>query len=233
MIYTVDEVSVELGIPRPTVYRYLKEYSISFSRRSGRIFVPEESVAKIRKVRELHDGGFGTEAIRARLQQGECVEISDVAQRLDKLAEALESSRLEARTPIEPARTSPDAHAMRTVLARQSLLISAVSNLAEMVGDLMAVNGLPRRAILDYPVAEHATVEPLPLPNRHERSPSKRRGHGESSVAAGGLPTRRPGALPSDIRHEKFGTLARRRRAVLTSSLVAMVLLTIFVWQVL
>ncbi|QIN79009.1 helix-turn-helix domain-containing protein [Rubrobacter marinus] len=70
MIYTVDEVSVELGIPRPTVYRYLKEYSIPFSRRSGRIFVPEESIRKVGTVRELHAGGFGTEAIREKLKQG-------------------------------------------------------------------------------------------------------------------------------------------------------------------
>jgi hypothetical protein len=27
-IYTVDEVSGLLGIPRPTLYRYLREYSI-------------------------------------------------------------------------------------------------------------------------------------------------------------------------------------------------------------
>ena len=158
------------------------------------------------------------------------MEISDVAQRLDRLAEALESSRLEARRPIEPARTSPDAHAMRTVLARQSLLISAVSNLAEMVGDLMAVNGLPRRAVLDYPATEH---ELLPLPDRRGRSLSTLRDHGESNIVLRSTPIRRPGTPSPNIPREKFGTLARRRRAVLASSLVAVVFLTILVWQVL
>ena len=230
MIYTVDEVSVELGIPRPTVYRYLKEYSVPFSRRSGRIFVPEESVGKIRIVRELHDGGFGTEAVRKKLEQGEGTDLDRVTERLDKLTEALESSRLEARRSIEPAYASPDPHALRMVLARQSLLISAVSNLAEMVGDLMAANGLPRRAIFDYPEAKH-TRGHLPLPDHTGRSLVVRRGSAQKGTASGTL-VRRPDALPSNISHDKFGTLARRRRAVLGSFLIVLVLLATLVWQI-
>lgn len=230
LIYTVDEVSVELGIPRPTVYRYLKEYSIPFSRRSGRIFVPEESVGKIRKVRELHEGGFGTEAIRNRLRQGEGTELTRVTERLDKLTEALESSKLEARRSLEPAHSSPDAHALRMVLARQSLLISAISNLAEMMGDLMASNGLPRRGAFDYPEMEHVHGH-LPLPARDDGRLMVPVGRGTSNGAASGTLTRRPVTLPSNIPHDKFGTLARRRRAMLASALIALALLAILLWQ--
>ena len=232
MVYTVDEVSVKLGIPRPTVYRYLKEYSIPFSRRSGRIFVPEESVGKIGKVRELHDGGFGTEAIRTRLQQGEDTELARVTQRLDKLTEVLEGSRLETKKSVEPAYTSPDAHALRMVLARQSLLISAVSNLAEMMGDLMAANGLPRRAVVEYPEVERSPSR-LPFPDRPHESLAAPQARSAPNGSASATLVRRPKALPSNISHEKFGTLARRRRAMLASSLVATVLLAILIWQIL
>lgn len=230
MIYTVDEVSVELDIPRPTVYRYLKEYSIPFSRRSGRIFVPEESVGWVRKVRELHDGGFGVEAIRTRLRQGEDTELSRVTERLDKLTEALEGTKLEAGRAIEPAHSSHDAHALRMVLARQSLLISAISNLAEMMGDLMASNGLPRRAVLDYPEMEQGH-DRLSLPTRHDRNLMAPAGRGAPIVTASGALARRPATLPSDTSHDKFGTLARRRRAMLASSVVALVLLAVLIWQ--
>lgn len=232
MVYTVDEVSVELGIPRPTVYRYLKEYSIPFTRRSGRIFVPEPSVGKIRTVRELHDGGFGTEAVHERLRRGEGMDLSGINERLDRLTEAIQSSRLEPRRSIEPAHVSPDAHALRMVLARQSLLISAVSNMAEMMGDLMAANGLPRRAVLEYPEAERSPNR-FPFPDRPHQSlvatgtRSTLNGTGSATLA------RRPDILPSDIPHEKFGTLARRRRTLLVSSLAAAIFLTVLAWQVL
>ena len=231
MIYTVDEVSVELGIPRPTVYRYLKEYSIPFSRRSGRIFVPDESVRKVRTVRELHDGGFGTEAVRTKLQEGEGTELARVTERLDKLTQVLESSRSEARRSVEPVHTSAEAHALRMVLARQTLLISAVSNLAEMMGDILAANGLPRRAVLDYPEPEHEQRRRSPLPNRNVKVLTAPGRHEGPRVTANGIPSRRPDALHSNISHDKFGTLARRRRAILASLLIAMALLVVAAWH--
>ena len=227
MIYTVDEVSVELGIPRPTVYRYLKEYSIPFSRRSGRIFVPEESVGKIRRVRELHDGGFGTEAIRQKLLQGEETDLARVTQRLDKLTQAIESSRAEAKTSVEPAYASADAHALRMVLARQTVLISAVSNLAEMIGDLMAANGLQRRAIIDYP-DKGETNGTIPLPDRRGRNLALA-SRGPSNISS----ARRPDSRPANIPHERFGTLARRRRATLAAFTVAALLTVLLTWQAL
>ena len=54
MNHTVDEVSDLLGVPRPTLYCYLREYSIPHLRRSGKIYVPEESFERIKEVRELH-----------------------------------------------------------------------------------------------------------------------------------------------------------------------------------
>jgi len=68
LVYTVDEASERLGVPRPTLYRYLREYSIPYTRRSGRISIPEESLERIRTVRKLHDEGLGTEAVRRRLR---------------------------------------------------------------------------------------------------------------------------------------------------------------------
>ena len=231
MVYTVDEVSVDLGIPRPTVYRYLKEYSIPFTRRSGRIFVPEESVGKIRTVRGLHDGGFGTEAIRNKLSQGEGPDLSSVTQRLDGIAEALESMSQEPKRSVELARVSPDAHALRMVLARQTLLISAVANLSEMMGDLMAVNGLPRRSVLDHAEVHHLRG-PLRTSDRYGRTIEAPVAHDRSGSAGGDL-VRRPAVLPSDISRDKFGTLARRRRATLASSVVVLALLAVLMWQVL
>ena len=59
-IYTVDEVSGLLGIPRPTLYRYLREYSIPHLRQAGRISIPEDSFDRIREARDLHKEGLGT-----------------------------------------------------------------------------------------------------------------------------------------------------------------------------
>ncbi|MCA1717676.1 MAG: helix-turn-helix domain-containing protein, partial [Actinobacteria bacterium] len=70
MIYTVDEVSDLLDIPRPTLYRYLREYSIPHVRRSGKISIPEESFDRIKEARELHREGLGTASVRRRLREG-------------------------------------------------------------------------------------------------------------------------------------------------------------------
>src|ERR671914_392607 len=68
-IYTVDDVSDLLGIPRPTLYRYLREYSIPHLRRSGRISIPEESFERIREARDLHKEGLGTGSVRRLLRE--------------------------------------------------------------------------------------------------------------------------------------------------------------------
>src|SRR5215217_9516494 len=93
LIYTVEEVSDLLGIPRPTLYRYLREYSIPHLRRSGKISIPEESFDRIREARDLHKEGLGTESVRRRLQEEDGLDVEELAERLDRLSGALERLR--------------------------------------------------------------------------------------------------------------------------------------------
>ncbi len=90
MSHTVDEVSELLDVPRPTLYRYLKEYSIPHIRCSGKIYIPEESFDWIKEVRELHKEGLGTESVRKRLQEERSdLDIEGITERLDRISEAL------------------------------------------------------------------------------------------------------------------------------------------------
>ena len=98
------------------------------------------------------------------------------------------------------------------------------------MGDLMAANGLPRRAILDYPELDHGRGR-LPLPDPNGRSLAAP-GRGAPNDTVSRTLTHKPVALPSNISHDKFGTLARRRRIVLASSLTALALLAILIWQI-
>ena len=91
MSHTVDEVSELLEVPRPTLYRYLKEYSIPHIRRSGKIYVPEESFERIKEARELHKEGLGTESVRRRLQGKRSDLDEELAQRLDRISGTLEN----------------------------------------------------------------------------------------------------------------------------------------------
>jgi len=158
LIYTVDEVSDLLSIPRPTLYRYLREYSIPHLRRSGKISIPEESFDRIREARELHREGLGTESVRRRLREGNELDAEELTERLDQLSEALES--LQGNT--SPAdRASPSQETLQAILERQDLLISTVSNLAERVEDLLETGGQPRK--VDFGDPEEG---------RHEQEPS-------------------------------------------------------------
>ena len=96
----------------------------------------------------------------------------------------------------------------------------------------MAANGLPRRAVVDYPEVERAPNR-LPFPDRPHQSLVAPEARSAPTGTASATLVRRPNTIPSNISHEKFGTLARRRRALLASSLVAAVFLTIFIWQIL
>lgn len=142
--YSVDEASVLLGIPRPTLYRYLREYSIPNVRRSGKISIPEESVEKIRRVRDLHREGMGTGSVRRMISTPpEPVRTDEVeiTARLDRISRELEGVKTDAR----PSESLSSDQALRTLLARQTVLISAVIGLTEMVEDLMRMNGQPLR----------------------------------------------------------------------------------------
>jgi excisionase family DNA binding protein len=136
-IYTVDEVSGLLGIPRPTLYRYLREYSIPHLRQAGRISIPEDSFERIREARDLHKEGLGTETVRRQLRQGSAPDSGELDRRLDTLHRTVEDLR-------EDVSFSPT---QRTILARQSLLMSAVFNITEMVEELLLASGKPRKRV--------------------------------------------------------------------------------------
>lgn len=141
--YSVDEASSLLGIPRPTLYRYLREYSIPNIRKSGRISIPEDSVEKIRRVRDLHREGMGTGSVRRLISEPQPPNTDEVeiASRLDRITQELEGVKVEGRLP----ETLSSEQAIRTILARQTMLISAVINLTEMVEDMVRLNGHPPR----------------------------------------------------------------------------------------
>jgi excisionase family DNA binding protein len=214
-IYTVEEVSDLLGIPRPTLYRYLREYSIPHLRRSGRISIPEESFERIREARDLHKEGLGTGSVRRLLREGGGPHTGELKEQLDQLSENLESLRGNEKPAVDEA---PSSHALRTILARQNLLISAMFNLTEMVEELLLASGKPRKAVFDDVEGEIRRV--TPLPERTQLQTPK-------GVPATTESTLR--ALPAQ-RATRFGSLARRRRRgvlVFVSALLAVVLLVL------
>src|SRR3712207_1813648 len=133
----VDEVSDLLGIPRPTLYRYLREYSIPHLRRSGRISIPEEFFDRIREARDLHKEGLGTESVRRMLREGSKAEGGDLSQRLHHLHETLENMLRNVREKPTTDEATLPSPPLRPILGRQSLLISALCNLTEMVEELL------------------------------------------------------------------------------------------------
>ena len=135
MVYSVDEVSERLDIPRPTLYRYLREYSIPHLRRAGKISIPEESFDRIREARELHREGLGTESVRRKLgEEGSDLDVEELAERLDRLSGALES----LREDLKSAKGTPGAQeeALQTLHEKQDTLISEVSRLHGLVEEL-------------------------------------------------------------------------------------------------
>lgn len=213
-----------VGIPRPTLYRYLREYSIPYTRRSGRISIPEESLGRIRAVRALHDEGLGTEAVRRRLREGDGSDVDWIAERLDRLSEALERSQ----SNLKPTDVVSSSQALHIILARQSLLISAVFNLTEMMEELLAAAGRPRKSAFDFLEEEsmrdtgfvpdlRRTADAFPDPESRDSDPVP----GTIEVIA--TPARRDG----------FGALARRRRRTALVLLVVALLGAALVWAAL
>jgi excisionase family DNA binding protein len=217
-IYTVDEVSGLLGIPRPTLYRYLREYSIPHLRGEGRISIPEDSFDRIREARDLHKEGLGTESVRRQLRESS----GELDRRLDGLHHTLESLRGDIRE--RPASDEVvSSLTLRTILARQSLLMSAVFNLTEMVEDLRLASRKPRRRFsgdfgVGYALPEPQARERLVIPGR---TPSAT--PAIYSTVQGGA----GGQLA--INPNGFGALGRRRRSVLTI-LAALLLAACLAW---
>lgn len=214
MAYTVDEVSDTLGVPRPTLYRYLREYSVPHLRRAGKIYVPEESFDRIQEIRELHREGLDTESVRRRLQAGSSAGAEGLVERLDRISETLEDLGGTSKPAANGAST---AQALQTVLARQTLLISAVSNLTGMMEDLLAVNGLRRKVNPGNP--ETVAWEQDTFVDDLEMRPEIAE---DTSLVTNGSVVETPPKLtpppssrrPSTFRVQrgKFGTLTRQRR---------------------
>jgi excisionase family DNA binding protein len=204
-IYTVDEVSDLLGIPRPTLYRYLREYSIPHLRKAGRISIPENSFDLIREARDLHREGLGTESVRRQLREGSGPGTGDLDRRLDTLHETLESLRgdIKERPATDEVALSPT---LRTILARQSLLMSAMFNLTEMVEDLLLASGKRRKPLFeDLRIGRHDTLPEFPARDRLEIT-----GTIPATATSGAV----QGSVgqPLAARPASFGALGRRRR---------------------
>lgn len=227
-IYTVDEVSDLLGIPRPTLYRYLREYSIPHLRRAGRISIPEDSFDRIREARDLHKEGLGTESVRRQLREGRGPDTGELDRRLDSLHETLENLRgdLRERPATDQVALSPT---LRTILARQSLLISAMFNLTGMVEDLLLASGKRRKPAFDD--LSVGLDGPLPGSPARDRTaiPVSATTVPATTVAATVLDPETP-ALPG--RPIRFGALGRRRRRGALAFLSLLVVGLFLAWTV-
>src|SRR5919202_263198 len=130
LTYTVDEVSDLLDIPSPTLYRYLREYSIPHVRRSGKISIPEESFDRIKEARELHREGLGTLSVRRRMREvNDPVDTEELTERLAQVSVALQSLQGDLLMRPVDGVSSSSQETLQTVLEKQDLLISAVSDL--------------------------------------------------------------------------------------------------------
>jgi excisionase family DNA binding protein len=170
LVYTVDEVSDLLNIPRPTLYRYLREYSIPHVRRSGKISIPEESFDRIKEARELHREGLGTASVRRRLREGnDPVDAEELMDRLDRLSETLKGLQGDLRPSNGTSNGiwSPSEESLGSILQKQDLLISAVSDLTEKVEHLLPANDQLRRVHPDD-LKAHEEESPFERPERFQ-----------------------------------------------------------------
>ena len=218
-IYTVDDVSDLLGIPRPTLYRYLREYSIPHLRQGGRIRIPEDSFDRIREARDLHKEGLGTETVRRQLRAGGGPDTGELDRRLKGLHETLEDLKgdLKGKPATGEVALSP---VLQTILARQSLMLSAMFNLTGMVEDLLLKNGKGRKR----PVArvEEGLVHAIPV---------RAEGRGQISGTLVAEPvavreTEAPAIAPpsQQLQTTRFGSLGRRRKRGILAVLSALLL---------
>ena len=185
----------------------MREYSIPHLRRSGRISIPEESFERIREARDLHKEGLGTESVRRQLREGGDPHTGELKEQLHELSENLERFRGNERPPADEA---PPSHALRTILARQNLLISAMFNLTEMVEELLLASGKPRKVLFKDVEGEIRGVAPPPERARLEIL---------ETGSSAGEPTLQ--ALPEQGA-TRFGSLARRRRRGVVAALAAL-----------
>jgi hypothetical protein len=179
----------------------LREYSIPHLRRAGRISIPEESFDRIREARDLHKEGLGTESVRRMLREGSKAEGGELSQRLDHLHETLENLQGNVRERPTTDEASLPSPTLRTILARQSLLISAVFNLTEMVEELLLASGKPRKTV--FRDVEDEIRKQAPLTGQAERQRLETPAETPAETHRG-----------TPVRSERFGSLRQRRRRV-------------------
>lgn len=197
----------------------MREYSIPHLRKAGRISIPEDSFDRIRVARDLHKEGLGTESVRRQLRE----DTGELDRRLDRLHQTLESLRGDIRERPATDEVSPSP-TLRTILARQSLLMSAMFNLTQMVEDLMLASGKPRKPFTEDLGIRDALPErqAWDLPGFSEKIPPTT--HAVSAPVQG-----RVGQAPA-VRSTDFGTLGRRRRRGVLSILAALLFVACLAW---
>jgi hypothetical protein len=146
-------------------------------------------------VRDLHGEGLSSEVVRRRLSE-------------EAGSGRLEEKLSEISASLEELRSSSadySGEAMRVIMARQNLLISAVFNLTGMVEELLEANGRVRRA-----------------------SPGRGEENGSVSFPEEGVETILSRSEGRGVRYTpdgKFGLYAKRRRKGAMVVLVLAVLL--------
>jgi excisionase family DNA binding protein len=225
LAYTVDEVSELLEVPRPTLYRYLREYSIPHTRRAGKISIPEDSLERIQRARELHETGLGTESVRARLMGNSEIEVGEVAERLNQLSEILEELREDRKSSRE---LTPSSQTMQVILARQSLLMSAVFNMTGMLEELLAASGHPRRTSLEDLKDAYERTTPL-NGNGQSTSSMTHQEHLEPAPAPE-LPKTSEAVEIHTNHRRRFGAAARRRKQAALAIGLLCVLGVVLAW---
>ena len=135
------------------------------------------------------------------LREGSKAEGGELSQRLDHLHATLENLQGSVRQrPTTEESTLPSA-TQRTILARQSLLISAVFNLTEMVEELLLASGKPRKTV--FRDVEDEIRKQAPLTGQTERQRLETQAETPAETHRG-----------TPVRSERFGSLRQRRRRV-------------------
>lgn len=199
----------------------MREYSIPSVKKSGRISIPEDSFEKIRYARDLHKEGLGTESVRMRLSgtADPATDTGEIAIKLDRLSRDLEGLKGDPKA-LEEA-SSP--HALRTILARQSLLMSAVFNLTEMVETLLRSTGQPRRPGFDEEAELRGADVAVGVGGPETRlARSRPAGHSIRLSSSSSPRAIRP-ERTSERMEREFGSLARRRRRAAVFAAVSLV----------
>ena len=209
MGYTVDEVSEVLEIPGPTLYRYLREYSIPHERRAGKISIPEESLERIREARELHKEGLGTTSVRQRLRHTGTVGTKGLAERLDRLCYEFENLQDTFRAPQGAAASS---RVLQEILEGQRSLTLAVHRLTEKLEDVLATDSAAgRSSFSDKP--EERVYARRAAPTRVGTSTlATHDGPGADDYETDFDPAMVEYSKPRVRRDSKFGEMSRKRR---------------------